>query len=51
MNDEELKIAEVKERFRNDEEFRNKVIELWVYLIDAKKERLETIKSNKDEHK
>ena len=51
MNDKELKITDVKERFRNDEEFRNKVIELWVYLIDAKKERLETMKSNKDEHK
>lgn len=44
MTDEESKIAEVKKRFRNDEEFRNKVIELWVYLIDAEKERLETRK-------
>jgi len=44
MNDEEIKIAIVKERFRNDEEFRKRVIELWVYLIDAEKERLETRK-------
>jgi len=44
MNDEEIKITKVKERFRNDEEFRKRVIELWVYLIDAEKERLETRK-------
>lgn len=41
MNKEELKIAKVKERFRNDEEFRNKVIEYWVVLIEQEKERLE----------
>jgi hypothetical protein len=41
VNDEELKIAKVKERFRNDEEFRNKVIEYWVVLIEQEKKRLE----------
>ena len=40
MNDEELKIANIKERFINDEEFRNKFIELWVYLIDVEKEKV-----------
>ncbi len=41
MNDEELKITKVKERFRNDEEFRNKVTEYWVVLIGLEKERLQ----------
>lgn len=45
MNDEELKIAKVKERFRNDEEFRNKVTEYWVVLIGLETERLEKLEN------
>ena len=41
MNKEELKIAKAKEKFRNDEEFRNKVIEYWVILIGQETERLQ----------
>ncbi len=49
MNDEELKIAKIKERFRNNEEFRNKVNEYWVVLIGLETEKLERLE-RKNKH-